>query len=558
MRTEIEQKQCGKLAGFTFPFRWSGHWKRVHTPIYRPDGSVLEPKPKKAPLTAEKLRQKRTPRSWLTSVVDGLDVGIEVDGRPIHANTSYAPGHPKHGIPNAQIVDLINERLGASREQRKATRFPSLDWSTDNLMAHCDGQLTLFYCGRANGLMLLALDVDNKNCGSATGAAAFCERISSLDLFNGLYHEPSRGGKGRHGNFILDPCGLDVEAVKSLMKIVAIWANEEAQNFDVENVEIKGLPPDTTISDGRVQHYKAGVLATVPRGLVDRFEEVRKMPVIPANQLRKLVSPAYLRNLGRKPEHEEPCQTDTVAPSLKVVLPCAGSTRGKHISDEMLQDLDEGGCYSRIASSLLGDSRLGDSRLSTTTRAVATAIDLAILLMILEFCTNNANENGGLPEKRVAELWKALFGCRDIERGYNHHRFKVLRDFLSDRGMIDWTDSTYRVGWHRKDGKYVPGACMKWQLDQKVMNELQQLRARQEMKEPHVSSGVVNIAEKTTPAVVYRGEASSMETRFKAMFTECLPEQQIRPVAVFRDPRFTFRPPDCYPALPFYERQMAA
>lgn len=539
-----------------FPECWSGHWKRSHTPTYQPDGSILPSKPKKRPLTAEQLRQKRTPRSWLTAVVDGLDLGIQIDGIPIHANTSYAPDHFKHGQKNAQMIDLINERLMAGQEHRKATIFPSLDWKTDNLVAHCDDRMTLFYVGKPGGLMMVAFDVDNKRRGTAEGALGLCEHLASFKLFRNLYHEPSRGGVGRHANFILDPCGLGVPGVKSLLKMACIWANYEAQQFDVEMVEMKGLPPETVFENGKVQTYKAGVLATVPRGLFDRFDEIKKMPVVRADALRQLVSPACRRHMEvEQAEKQSKKESSPQAPAAgtRTILPVVGSMRGKHISDEMLAGLSDDGCFGKMASDLLGDRRI-----PTTTKAVAIASDLAILLMILEFCTDHISENNGLPENRIAKLWEALYQCGDVDRAYNHHRLKVLRNFLSDRGMIDWKSSEYRIGWYRKNGDYVPGECMKWKLDQKVMAELEKRRSVKGIVEIQAIGGKESSAAAVLSMNVLGGKAPSMETTICELFPICHPEEQIRPRAIFQDPRYVFRPPDYYPNLPNYQQQLAA
>lgn len=539
-----------------FPSCWTGHWKRSHAPIYQPDGSPLPAEKKKLPLTAEQLRRKRTPRSWLTAVVDGLDLGVEIDGIPIHANTSYAPDHSKHGQKNARMIDLINERLMASRENRKATIFPSLDWKTGNLIAHCDQRMTLFYVGKPGGLMLLAFDVDNKRRGTAEGALELCDHLASYELFKNLYHEPSRGGVGRHANFILDPCGLNEPAIKSLLKMACIWANEEAQAFDVEMVEMKGLPPETVIENGKVQSYKAGVLATVPRGLFDRFDEIKNMPVVRADALRQLVSPAYRRHMEEeqaKKQNKKESSPQAPAAGARTILPVSGSMRGKHISDEMLSGLEEDGCYGQLAANLLGDRRI-----PTTTRTVAIAPDLAILLMILEFCTKNISENNGMPEKRIAKLWEALYQCGDVDRAYNHHRFKVLRNFLSDRGMIDWKSSEYRIGWYRKNGDYIPGECMKWKLDQTVMEELEKLRSVKGTGENSTNGGKVSSASAVLLMNVLGEKAPSMDTTICELFPICLPEEQIRPRATFQDPRYVFRPPDFYPDLPNFQQQMAA
>jgi hypothetical protein len=64
-------------------------------------------------------------------------------------------------------------------------------------------------------------------------------------------------------------------------------------------------------------------------------------------------------------------------------------------------------------------------------------------MVLLRHFKADGNFDKSLPCRRVAELWTGLYEAGDIDRGWNHHRWKVIRDFLSARGHIDWTDNRY-------------------------------------------------------------------------------------------------------------------
>ena len=106
--------------------------------------------------------------------------------------------------------------------------------------------------------------------------------------FANLYYERSTNGRGAHAYFLLEKDGLSVPAVKNiLLKKLQPWLNHLAKGFDVELVEIKGLPPEATWGDRRydLTSYKAGVLAKLPRGIFDRFAELQETTVLNAKTL---------------------------------------------------------------------------------------------------------------------------------------------------------------------------------------------------------------------------------------------------------------------------------
>jgi hypothetical protein len=88
--------------------------------------------------------------------------------------------------------------------------------------------------------------------------------------------------------------------------------------------------------------------------------------------------------------------------------------------------------------------------------------DVAIFLMCLRFITSEMNADGTLPTRRFQALWTSLHECNDVSRAWNCHRFKAIRDHLSNLGLLEWADNTYT-----KSGNGTGRAC-KW----KASNEL--------------------------------------------------------------------------------------
>ena len=96
-----------------------------------------------------------------------------------------------------------------------------------------------------------------------------------------------------------------------------------------------------------------------------------------------------------------------------------------------------------------------------------TPTDFAQGIVLLRFFTANPNPDGSLPQRRVQELWTALYEAGDFSRPWNHHRWKAIRDWLSEMGWLDWQDHRYQIGTGRGDGQ----AC-KWRLHVDFMLEL--------------------------------------------------------------------------------------
>jgi hypothetical protein len=75
----------------------------------------------------------------------------------------------------------------------------------------------------------------------------------------------------------------------------------------------------------------------------------------------------------------------------------------------------------------------------------------------------------------VQDLWAALYDAGDFTRPWNHHRWKAIRDWLSEMGWLDWQDHFYQVGTGRGDGR----ACQ-WRLHDDFVQLLDRLALHRE------------------------------------------------------------------------------
>jgi hypothetical protein len=311
-------------------------------------------------------------------------------------------GHPIHCNSNKSTIEFYI---------RKKKWLPSLTY--EKYHNHCEGIETYYFTGTESGESLAMIDIDCHKCGTLDGAKKFAEYLK-INFFPDLRYEPSTNGNGIHGYFVHN-------TDNATLLLLGKTLNQHLQelNFDVELVEIKGLRPTIQSEKGRFQNYTGGTLGRNP--ILDM--SVYKIQNIP-NILKKLPL------LAKKNHSKNPC--------------CSCTDR--------LIDFD------RLPDVKKMIENCGYETLIGAGRHIATAEDVAITILILEFITKHMNQDGSLPTARVEALWDACFNSGDINRTYNHSKFKVIRDWLSKNGLLSWDNPEYCIG----------QAC-KWKLSQVFM-----------------------------------------------------------------------------------------
>jgi hypothetical protein len=399
--------------------------------------------------TSKKKRTKKKKESvlaWLKRHISGLDLGMKVEKKngeaPIHLNL------------NNDVIRFL----------KREKPFLNYSWNWAKLNHHFYDEQTYYFAGNSKRFQdtMAMIDVDCKECGTPEGAREFLDFLASDECreewglnFPRLYIETSTHGRGGHGFFILNKEDCTPEACNDLLlgRLVH-WLNEIAASFDVEFVEVKGTMPVIQWGEkkGEVLGYKSGTLAKLPRQAESRFDDLRNTAKISVSDLLRLP-------IVKKKQAE---------PKLRVVGSSAkGSISGRHISDDMLDGLEERGRY-RVLAERLSEHH----ELETSGRQKAVIEDKAIALMIGQHFTKNMNANGSLPVARWKGMWTSLFEAGDIDRAWDHHRFAAIRDWLDSLGLINWEDHEYTVGWHDQNGKYHKGKACKWRFSAELIEAL--------------------------------------------------------------------------------------
>src|SRR5262249_196744 len=260
------------------------------------------------------------------------------------------------------------------------------------------------------------IDVDvlkGKMLGSPEGARQFAALLRTK--LPNLYVEASTGGKGQHAYLLVRKLGHTAEEVKAALKHLEKWLRQQAKGYDIEIVEVKGTPPVVKYRDGGlIESITYGSFAKLPRE-VGRFAEWASTATLTIAELLAL------------PLAEEKAVSAEPKMPKQPGKPVAGRVTGKNISQE---ELDLKQTWERLFKQARKNKTLhGD-------RWAVTETDFAQAVVLLRFFTDNRNPDGSLPQRRVQELWAALYDAGDFTRPWNHDRWKAIRDWVSEMGWV--------------------------------------------------------------------------------------------------------------------------
>ena len=310
------------------------------------------------------------------------------------------------------------------------------------MLEHFGGKATYYFWGdgrTTTPYALLNFDIDNHKVGTLDAALAFARYLKD-NFFPNLYFETSTNGNGVHGYVLIDKRGFGDERLHGLAKMLdrvlkAIHRQWQAENPDlvVEGVEIKGQPPRITWErDGRMKDLISGQFAKLPRKFSFRFEEFKKTTVLDSLEISQL----YLKykdepvvSQGKAVVSGKPAVEETTS---------RGSLTGCVVKQA---DIEQWDAYLNVARTLVVYS------LKTTGREVATAEDMAVLLLVLEACTNDMNDDGSMPTARIKENWEILFANGDVPTS------------LVSQAVHGAQEPVVELGTHRVGGQAVCARC---------------------------------------------------------------------------------------------------
>ena len=311
-------------------------------------------------------KKERSIYTWLRKRTSSLDCGVMIDvedGR-----------HPIHLNKNERVLHHFECLRRDERSWLKKL-------NNQEFWDHRFGRNTFYFAGQSDPKFpetLVLLDIDCKKFGTLAGALAFANYLKDR-YFPDLFIEVSTNGNGVHAYLVLQKWDSGATFVNNLLlHRLQPWLRQimREQKFDVENIEVKGTLPVVEWGDEKleVRSYKSGTLAKLPRmAEPDGEEKLRNTTVLTVQDLQKLPI--------QQEDNKRSANRKTAS------SPLTGSISGKHISEDELREV--GGHYQIVAESMLEVHAL-----KTSGKTIATVEDLAILLMLLKFFTQNMNSDG--------------------------------------------------------------------------------------------------------------------------------------------------------------------
>jgi hypothetical protein len=152
--------------------------------------------------------------------------------------------------------------------------------------------------------------------------------------------------------------------------------------------------------------------------------------------------------------------------SIKVIAH-GGSLSGHPIPEEEIAAIN--GPYLELARTWIPQA------LTTSSRAKVDASDLAIAFAVIRTCTLKMNADGTLPTERVRAIWDRMYQNGEVERAFDYHRWKTIRNLIEVKGGLVMDDRHYYTGFTNARGQEVKGKAAKWHMASWLVEQLEEI-----------------------------------------------------------------------------------
>ena len=103
------------------------------------------------------------------------------------------------------------------------------------------------------------------------------------------------------------------------------------------------------------------------------------------------------------------------------------------------------------------------------------AADLAIALPIVKFCSQNRNSDGTMPTERIKRIWDGLFEEGEVDRAFDYHRWRVIRNLMESQGGLEMEDRHFYTGFVNRAGRLIKGRAAKWKMADWLIEQLDEI-----------------------------------------------------------------------------------
>ena len=85
------------------------------------------------------------------------------------------------------------------------------------------------------------------------------------------------------------------------------------------------------------------------------------------------------------------------------------------------------------------------------------------------------NSDGTMPTNRIKIIWDRLFAEGEIDRAFDYHRWRVIRDLMETQGGLEMEDRRFYSGFVNKAGTLIKGRAAKWKMAEWLIEKLNEM-----------------------------------------------------------------------------------
>ena len=80
-----------------------------------------------------------------------------------------------------------------------------------------------------------------------------------------------------------------------------------------------------------------------------------------------------------------------------------------------------------------------------------------------------------MPTKRIKRIWDGLFAEGEVDRAFDYHRWRVIRDLIEVQGGLEMEDRHFYTGFVNDQGEVIKGLAAKWKMADWLIEKLDEI-----------------------------------------------------------------------------------
>ena len=85
------------------------------------------------------------------------------------------------------------------------------------------------------------------------------------------------------------------------------------------------------------------------------------------------------------------------------------------------------------------------------------------------------NFDGTMPTKRIKVIWDQMCENSEVDRAFDYHRWRVIRDLIEVQGGLEMVDRRFYTGFVNDRGHEIRGRAAKWKMAEWLVEKLDEI-----------------------------------------------------------------------------------